>query len=137
MMNRRATYTRHLRSAQQEGRDYEGELAERLGGKVQPGSGSTPLYKLDLKLGSVLFSVKHTRHQSYRLTAEELNEALAGAQGPGGRGEIPAMAIRMDGFPDDILVFRGSDLRAILEQDVEVVITPSKRATKLAAARRT
>jgi hypothetical protein len=121
---------------QQDGRDYESELAARYGGKAQPGSGAGHRFKLDLKLGSLLFSVKHTRHESYRLTAEELREALAGAAGPGGRGEIPAMAIRMEGFPDDVFVLRGSDLAAILEGDVEVTIAPSTRQSKLAAARR-
>lgn len=121
---------------QQEGRDYEVELAARYGGEVQPGSGSTPRFKLDLKLGSLLISAKHTRHESYRLTAAELREALAGAAGPGGRGEIMMMAIEMQGFPDDVFVMRGSDLHALLEGEVDVTIAPSKRAQKLAAARR-
>lgn len=121
---------------QQEGRDYETELAERYGGRAQPNSGATPRYKLDLKLGVLLFSAKHTQHESYRLTAADLQEALAGAAGPGGRGEIMAMAIHMAGFPDDVFVLRGSDLRAILEGEVEVTITPGgRRAEKLAAAR--
>jgi len=126
-----------MRTPQQAGRDYEGDLAARLGGEVQPASGATSLYKLDLKLGVLLFSAKHTKHRSYRLTAEELQEALAGAQGPGGRGEIPAMAIRMDGFPDDVVVLRASDLRSILAREVEVGVIPqTKREAKLAAARR-
>jgi len=119
---------------QQDGRDYEHELAARYGGKAQPGSGAGDRYKLDCKIGSLLFSAKHTRAESYRLTAAELREALAGSQGPGGRGEIPAMAIRMTGFPDDVFVMRGSDLRAILEGDVEVSIESSKKSAKLAAA---
>jgi hypothetical protein len=120
---------------QQEGRDYESELAERYGSKAQPGSGASPRFKLDWKLGGLLFSVKRTTHESYRLTAAELREALAGAAGPGGRGETPAMVIHMEGFPDDVFVLRGSDLRAILEGEVEVTISPGgKRAAKLAAA---
>lgn len=125
---------RSLRTPQEQGRDYEAELADRYGGSAQPGSGAGHRFKLDWRLGSLLFSAKHTRHESYRLTAAELREALAGAQGPGGRGEVPAMAIRMAGFPDDVFVLRGSDLRALLEGDVEVTLSPSKRASKLAAA---
>lgn len=119
---------------QQEGRDYEAELAERYGGKAQPGSGAGPRFKLDLKLGSLLFSAKHTSHESYRLTAADLREALAGAAGPSGRGEIPAMAIKMEGFPDDVFVLRGRDLAMILAGEIDVTIAPSKRASKLAAA---
>jgi hypothetical protein len=121
---------------QERGRDYERELAARYGGRPQPASGATPLFKLDWKLGNLLVSAKRTMARSYRLTADELQEALAGAQGPGGRGEIPAMAIRMEGFPDDVFVVRGSDLRAMLEREVEVSFEPGKRAAKLAAASR-
>src|SRR3982751_4228869 len=53
---------------QQAGRDYEVELANRYGGKVQPGSGSGVKAKLDWRLGNLLASVKHTTHRSYRLT---------------------------------------------------------------------
>jgi hypothetical protein len=126
-----------LRSVQEQGRDYERELAQRYGGSEQPNSGAGPRFKLDWKLGSLLFSAKHTKHESFTLKAADLREALAGAQGPGGRGEIPAMAIRMEGFPDDVFVLRGSDLRALLEGDVEapVQFVTGKRAAKLAAAR--
>lgn len=124
------------RTPQEQGRDYERDLAARLGGKAQPASGATPLFKLDLKLGCLLFSAKHTQHESYRLTAENLREALAGAQGPGGRGEIPAMAIRMQGFPDDVIVMRGSDLRSILQGEVDVELPSTRRSAKLAAADR-
>jgi hypothetical protein len=122
------------RTPQQAGRDYEQELAARYGGKAQPGSGATPRFKLDWALNGLLVSAKRTTHRSYRLTAEDLQEALAGAQGPGGRGEIPAMAISMQGFPDDVFVLRGSDLRAILQGEVQVEMAPSKRSSKLSAA---
>lgn len=123
------------RTPQQEGRDYERELADRYGATAQPNSGAGPRFKLDCKLGSLLFSAKHTTHSSYRLTADDLQEALAGAQGPVGRGEVPAMAIRMQGFPDDVFVLRGSDLRAMLSEEVPPpVFSPTKRALKLAAA---
>jgi len=125
---------RVVRTPQEQGRDYESDLAARYGGQVQPGSGSTPRFKLDWRLGRLLVSVKRTTHESYRLTAADLQEALAGAQGPGGRGEIPAMAIHMEGFPDDVFVLRGSDLRAMLEGDVEVRVEPTRRAARLAAA---
>lgn len=120
---------------QQEGRDYENSLAARYGGKAQPGSGAGDRFKLDWKLGSLLVSAKKTSNESYRLTAKDLREALAGAQGPGGRGEIPAMAIEMEGFPDDVFVLRGQDLRAIFEGEVELSVEPSKRRNKIEAAR--
>jgi hypothetical protein len=124
------------RTPQELGREYEQDFARRYGGAAQPASGATPRFKLDWKMGTLLASLKHTIHRSYRLTADELQEALAGAQGPGGRGEIPAMVIKMDGFPDDVIVMRVTDLQSALEGEVEVSFTPGKRAQKLAAAAR-
>lgn len=120
---------------QQKGRDYEAELVERYGGRTQPASGATPLYKLDCKIGELLVSAKRTKHESYRLTAAEMRETLAGSEGPGGRGEKGIMAIDMAGYPDDLFVVPGQVMRAILQGDVEVgVITQTKREAKLAAA---
>jgi hypothetical protein len=123
------------RTPQQAGRDYDSELAQRYGGVPQPGSGAGVHFKLDCKIGQLLVEGKRTTHESYRLTAAELRKALAGAQGPGGRGEIMAMAIDMAGFPDDVFVIRGSDLMSILQGEVEVSFAPGKRASKLAAAK--
>lgn len=123
------------KSPQQLGRDYEASFSKTYGGKAQPASGATPRYKLDWRGCGLLASLKHTLHKSYRLTADELQETLAGAQGPGGRGEIGVMAIRMNGFPDDVFVIRGQDLRSMLEGEVEVTFAPSKRALRLAAAK--
>lgn len=118
------------------GRDYEGDLANRYGGKVQPGSGSTPRAKLDWKLGSLLVSVKKTTHSSYRLTAAELRETFAGSQGPGGRGERGIMAIGMADYPDDVFVVPGQVMRSILEGEVDVELPATRRSTKLAVANR-
>lgn len=121
---------------QQAGRDYDTETARRYGGKPQPGSGATDRYKLDWKVGSLLVENKTTTHESYRLTAAGLRKALAGAQGPGGRGEQMAMCIRMRGFDDDVFVIPGQTMRALLAGEVDVQAAPSKRAQRLAAARR-
>lgn len=120
---------------QQAGRDYDAETALRYGGKAQPGSGAGVFSKLDWKVGSLLVENKTTTHESYRLSAAELRKALAGAQGPGGRGEWMAMCIRMKGFDDDVFVIPGQTMRALLAGEVDVQVAPSKRALKLAAAR--
>jgi hypothetical protein len=122
------------RTPQQEGRDYDSELAARYGGRAQPGSGSGPLFKLDCRIGVLLVEGKRTRHESYRLTAAELRKALAGAQGPGSRGEHGVMAIDMAGFPDDVFVVPGQTMRAILSGEVSVEFAPTRRAARLAAA---
>jgi hypothetical protein len=120
---------------QQAGRDYELELVQRYGGTPQPASGATARYKLDWKLGKLLVSAKRTKHESFSLKAADLRETLAGAQGPGGRGEHGVMAIDMAGFPDDVFIVPGSVMRALLAGEVEATVAPTKRALKLAAAR--
>ena len=125
------------RTPQQLGRDYDAELAQRYGGRAQPGSGAGDRYKLDCKAGELLIEGKRTQHESYRLTAAELRKVLAGSTGPGGRGEQGVMAIDMAGFPDDIFVVPGAVMRALLAGEVETPpAAPSKRQLKLAAARR-
>lgn len=124
------------RTPQQAGRDYDKELAARYGGKPQPGSGATPLFKLDCKIGDLLVEGKRTKHESYRLTAEELCKAHAGASGPGGRGERMVMCIDMQGYPDDVFVVPGQLMRDLLSGEIEVEIKPSKRAARLALASR-
>lgn len=123
------------RTPQQLGRDYDSELAARYGGRAQPGSGAGPRFKLDCKIGALLIEGKRTQHESYRLTAEELRKVLAGAAGPGGRGEHGIMAIDMAGFPDDVFVVPGSVMRALLAGEVDAQVAPTKRAARLAAAR--
>lgn len=122
------------RTPQEQGRDYDSELADRYGGRAQPGSGSGPRHKLDCKVGGLLIEGKRTQHESYRLTAAELHKVLAGTQGPGGRGEHGVMVIDMAGFPDDVFVIPGAVMRALLEGEVDATFAPSKRAAKLAAA---
>jgi hypothetical protein len=125
------------RTLQQAGRDYEAELPARYGGHRQPASGAGPKWKLDWKLGSLLASVKKTKHRSYRITAEELLEMHRAARGPGGRGETPCMVISIDGAPDDAFVLLGSDLQGMLQGEIEAPpFASSRRAAKLAAARR-
>jgi hypothetical protein len=122
------------RTPQEQGRDYDSELAARYGGRAQPGSGAGPRCKLDCKVGGLLIEGKRTQHESYRLTAAELRKVLAGTQGPGGRGEHGVMVIDMAGFPDDVFVVPGAVMRALLEGEADIKFAPSKRAAKLAAA---
>ena len=125
---------RAVKTPQQEGRDYEEELAARYGGRAQPGSGAGHRFKLDCKLGPLLISAKKTIHASYRLTAEELRETFAGSQGPGGRGEQGIMVVGMADYPDDVFIVPGQVMRSLLEGEVELEPTTTRRSAKLAAA---
>lgn len=84
---------------QEKGREYERELAARLGAKEVPGSGATPFRKLDVEGSSFLVSAKHTDHDSFRLTRSDLREARTAVSGAGGVGGDfhPLMVLRVGG----------------------------------------
>jgi hypothetical protein len=85
-----------VKSAKQEiGRLWETLFQKLYGGRKQPASGSTPYYKLDIEGDSLLWSLKATSNESFRITKSDLTEAYDAVKGPGGTGAdiIPAMAI--------------------------------------------
>lgn len=119
---------------QQAGVDYEHGFAERNGLDRVPGSGNGDRYKLDVGNVEVLISLKWTGAESFRITAEDMRETLAGAGGPGGRGQLGILVARMEGIGEEVATMRWSDLLAVLSGEVELGLRPNGRAAKLAAA---
>ena len=69
----------------------EAEVANRLGGKVQPGSGSRSHYKSDVRVvGERRVECKFTRAKSYRVTLADLEKVAAECT----TGEKPMFVIR-------------------------------------------
>jgi aromatic ring-cleaving dioxygenase len=69
----------------------EAQVAKRLGGKVQPGSGSRTHYKSDVRVvGSRRVECKYTRAKSYRVTLEDLEKVVSECT----TGEKPMFVIR-------------------------------------------
>jgi hypothetical protein len=122
---------------QELGRQFERDFAENeLGGlaKPVPGSGALPQYNLDVDQLSILWSLKHTTHASIRLTEDIILEAFAGAEGPGSRMVIPALALRIGGLDETIAALRMRDLLGIARREIDFSVAPSRRETKRALA---
>jgi hypothetical protein len=63
-------------------RRQEDSIAERLGGRRQPGSGAIEGVKGDVKVeGKYRIEAKHTKQKSYRVTREELNKIRGECEG--------------------------------------------------------
>lgn len=116
-----------MSSPQQRGRDWEKQFAATYGGKPVAGSGSGPIYKLDVDHVTILWSLKHTDDESIRLTAKDFRETLAGAEGPGSRCVVPAMALRIGGLDEAVGVLRIRDLLAIARGEIKLELRPTKR----------
>lgn len=121
-------------SPQEMGRLFEREFVAEIGGRLVPGSGSTPRAKLDVDQATLLWSLKWTAAESYRLTAADVREAVAGARGPGSRMVLPLLGVRIAGVGESISVARTSDLLAMLRGEVETSFTHARRSERLAAA---
>jgi len=99
------------------GREYEAELARRLGLNSVPGSGNTPWLKLDLgDAGNVLLSVKWTGKSTFPLSRalfEEIEEAILAPGGVGG-DVIGGLIVGVGGR--DIVCLDVNDLARILKE---------------------
>lgn len=73
-------------------------IAERVGGRVQPGSGSprNPLKKGDVSTPFMLLEAKWTRKKTYKLSIEELAKIQRESRGV---GKIPIFVV---GFDEDV-----------------------------------
>lgn len=83
----------------QAGRDSEKKVAERLGGKLKPASGSMTGAKGDMELPEFLLEAKSTVHESLSLKREWLKKIGAEALGV---NKYPAVSITFtteDGTP--------------------------------------
>jgi len=116
------------------GREYEAEFAERHGLKAMPASGAGPRYKLDAGDVDVLFSLKLTTAESFRITAKDLLELQSGAAGPGGRGQLGIMVSKIEGIGEEVATMRWSDLLAVLRGEVAVAQRTTPHEKKLAGA---
>lgn len=109
------------------GREWEKQLAARLGGSVVPGSGNQWHSKLDVGSHSFLWSCKATLAQSFRLTLDDVYEAVRAVIGPGGKGgrTIPAIALKIQ--DEELAVLRLSDLLELLQEDVKFIPLSKKQ----------
>lgn len=116
---------------QQRGRDFEEEFSKRTGAKQQPGSGNQHFALMDNEhVGKILWSLKYTDFDSFRLTKDDLKEVQNAVNGPGGVGgdTLPAMAININGL--EVTIFIGDSYLKLLEEDVKF-IKPDKTTERV------
>lgn len=125
-----------MSTPQQEGRDYEVELAKRIGGKPVPGSGAG-FTKLDVHGLNLVASLKYTRDKSFRLEDRLFTEVRDAIHAPGGVGSgIGAVVVRTAGF--ETITFKLDDALMMFSEDVRIatsasygVVDMSKRGPEL------
>lgn len=117
------------KSSYQIGQEFEKDFANRIGAKIQPGSGNQWFAKLDVNGRSFLWSLKATTQASFRVTKDMWVETLHAVFGPGGKGgnTIPGMAIRID--DEDYVMLRITDFLQIVQEDIKIT-APTKKEEK-------
>lgn len=120
---------------QERGYDFEDRWAAVFGVKPTKGSGSLWYAKLDVSTGEIIFSLKHTDHESFRVTTGMLEEALAAVLGPMGKGlnTIPAMGIEVGEAHHQFVVLPADDFIRIVT-DAITFRQPSKSEVRRAQA---
>lgn len=66
-------------SPQDKGRKAEKKMAKKVGGRAQPASGATPLYKEDITTATHLIQVKTTTKKSYTIKLKDLEDLRTNA----------------------------------------------------------
>ena len=118
-------------SEQQQGREWEKEIADEFGLTLVPGSGAPWHSKLDITGQGARWSLKWTSKDSYRVTKEDLEEAIDATRGMGGTGEIPFWAFHIAG--QDFVMMRKDDFKSYQQGDL--VVIPEKRTKTAIRAR--
>lgn len=103
------------------GAAFEKRLAEAVGGRIQPGSGSKWFARLDVRDRVILWSAKATTKDRFSLHAELMEEACDAVLGPGGVGEgIGALAVSLKetgtSADEELVVMRLNDFLALMRE---------------------
>lgn len=102
-----------MTTPQQEGRDFEADLAVAFGIDVTPGSGNQWFSKLDLKGKGVRISAKASRKHVI-VDDELIDEAIAGCDD----GRIPLWAIRVPA--GDFIMLDIEDFKSFVAGDIQL-----------------
>ncbi len=96
-------------------------MAEEFGLSLVPGSGNQPWWKLDLSGVKSRWSLKFTGSSSFRLTQDDITEAVEATQGISGDGSIPLWLLRIGSADFDMVVMRKQDFMLMQEGDLQLI----------------
>ena len=118
-----------IKTAQEEGREFEGSFSGKYGGDKVPGSGNGKFFKLDVRDSKFLWSLKWTGKKSFSFKKSDLKEVEDEVYGPGGLGHeyVPGLATELEG--EIYATIKMDDLVKLLEQDVKI-FQPDKATVK-------
>jgi hypothetical protein len=127
--------TKPNKNKQDIGSQFEQVFSDKYNVDKVKASGALPFWKLDADAGRILFSLKATSNESFRVTKKDLDEANNAIIGPGGVGgdTIPGMAICLveneQPTANDPMyaVVPMDDLVRLLEERAEVFRASKKR----------
>ena len=85
---------------------------------------------MDVGDGSILWSCKHTDHESFSLSKKLMREVQDAIKGG---SEIPGIAVSVDG--EVFVTLRAEDFLRIVQSDAATYVTPSKATQKRARAK--
>lgn len=119
-----------MKTPQEKGFDYEKQMAAKIGARLQPGSGSQWYAKLDLSGRGMLWSLKHTGKDFFRISKAILSEGIGAANEA---GAIPGWMIDIAG--EDFVLMRGNDFRMLMEEETKVIAEDKGAAKRRRASR--
>lgn len=105
---------------QQQGRQFEKEIADEFDLQTTPASGAFWFSKLDLFGYGTRWSCKFTQKRSFRLTQDDIDEAVKACQGPGGDGSIPLWMLRLGSEKYDLVIMRKEDFKLFTEKNINL-----------------
>lgn len=119
---------------QELGYQWDADLAKLIQGERHIGSGNRPYQKLDASGHTLIFSGKHTIHESFSIKQADLDETLRAALGPEAArpGLIPILAAKFGSSQRTIAVMDLLQLLDWIKSPPELL-----PATKQEALRRT
>lgn len=104
---------------QEQGRQFEKDLAEEFGLELVPGSGSVWHSKLDLLGQETRWSLKYSESGSFPIKAVDIATAEEQCFGLGGDGKTPIWAARMP--RGDYIVLRKEDFVAMQKGNINLI----------------
>lgn len=124
-----------MSTPQQQGRDFEKDLAEEFGIKQVPGSGSVWHSKLDLRGHEARWSLKFTSKDNFPITFADILEGIRSCYGVGGDGTTPIWAARIP--IGDFIIMRKEDFIAFQEDNVKLINKEKPQVAERKAKART
>ncbi len=120
---------------QNQGRQFEKDLAEEFGLKQVPGSGSVWHSKLDIKGNDFRWSLKYTEKNQVPISFADILEALEACYGAGGDGSTPIWAMRIP--VGDYIILSKEDFKAIQNGWIKIINEDNPKVEQRKAKART